>query len=198
MGKAKRVGLYLRVSTSGQTTENQRLDLERVAQQRGWVIAKVYEDHGISGTKGRDKRPAFDQLCKDCARGELDMVMAWSIDRIGRSLQHLVNFITELEAQRVGLYLHQQAIDTNTSVGKAMIGMCSVFAAFERSLIVERVNAGLARAKAQGKVLGRKPVGKDIERSILKLRKQGLGILKIASELGIGTSVVQRVVKAAA
>lgn len=197
MGKVKRVGLYLRVSTSGQTTENQRRELEAVAKQRGWTITEVYEDHGISGTKGRDKRPAFDRLNKDAARGKLDLVAAWSIDRLGRSLLHVVTFMAELGELGIGLYLHQQAIDSSTPAGKAMLSMCGVFAEFERAMIVERINAGLARAKAQGKKLGRPTVDSKTERDIQRLRKQGKGMLKIAGELGIGTSVVQRVLKAA-
>src|SRR5579859_1316838 len=98
---SKKVGLYLRVSTSGQTVENQRQDLERVAQQRGWDVAEVYIDHGISGAKGRDKRPAFDRMCKDASRGKLDVVAAWSIDRLGRTLSHLANFIDEMREQNV-------------------------------------------------------------------------------------------------
>ena len=108
MGKSKRVGIYLRVSTVDQTVENQRQDLLRVAEQRGWEIVEEYIDHGISGAKGRDKRPAFDRLAKAAAHGKLDMVAAWSIDRLGRSLSHVSTFVDELRQQKVGLYLHQQ------------------------------------------------------------------------------------------
>lgn len=195
--KAKRVGLYLRVSTSGQTVENQRQDLQRVAEQRGWQIVETYIDHGVSGSKGRDKRAAFDRLARDAANGKLDLVAAWSIDRIGRSLPHLVEFIEELRAQNVGLYLHQQQVDTSTAAGRAFLQMAGVFAEFERSIIVERVNAGLARARAQGKQLGRPPVSDRIEQDIRDLRTKGLGKLKIARTLGCGVSTVQRVLAAA-
>lgn len=197
MGKGKRVGIYLRVSTSGQTVENQRHDLERIAAQRGWEIVETYIDHGISGTKGRDKRPALDRLCKDAARGRFDIVAAWAIDRLGRSLSHLATLLDELQHLGVGLYLHQQAIDTGTPAGKAMLAMCGVFAEFERSLIVERINAGLARAKAQGKKLGR-PTSTTArtEAHIRTMHKNGVGKLKIARELGIGVSTVQRVLAA--
>ena len=100
MGKPKRVGLYLRVSTTGQTVENQRQDLERVAEQRGWEITETYVDHGISGAKGRDKRPAFDRLCTDASRGKLDVVSAWSIDRLGRSLANVATFLVQMQEQR--------------------------------------------------------------------------------------------------
>jgi DNA invertase Pin-like site-specific DNA recombinase len=195
---AKRVGLYLRVSTTGQTVENQRQDLERVARQRGWEITETYIDHGISGAQGRDKRPAFDRMCQDAGRGKLDVVAAWSIDRLGRSLQHVANFMAELLEQNVALYLHQQNVDGTTSSGRAMLGMAAVFAAFERDITIERINAGLARARAQGKQLGRPSVGHRVERKIRALRAEGLGKLKIATQLGCGVSTVQRVLKEAA
>ena len=196
MGKEKRVGLYLRVSTSGQTVENQRQELMRVAKQRGWQVVEEYVDHGISGSKGRDERPAFKKLTKDAAAGKLDMVAAWSIDRIGRSLQHLVEFMEELKTQGVGLYLHQQNVDSSTAAGKAMLSMCGVFAEFERSIIVERINAGLARAKAEGKELGRPRVDDATEREIRKMLAKGTGKLKIARTLKVGVSTVQRVAAA--
>jgi DNA invertase Pin-like site-specific DNA recombinase len=193
----KRVALYLRVSTDAQTTENQRLELERVIQQRGWKVTATYSDDGISGAKGRDKRPGFDALCKDMTRCKFDLVAAWSVDRLGRSLQDLVGFLADLQGAGRDLYLHQQAIDTTTPSGRAMFGMCAVFAEFERAMIRERVNAGLARAKAKGKRLGRKPTSPKVDERIRDLRATGIGILKIARQLGIGVSVVQRVVAAA-
>jgi DNA invertase Pin-like site-specific DNA recombinase len=131
------------------------------------------------------------------ARCKFDMVAAWSVDRLGRSLQHLVGFLADLQSAGRDLYLHQQAIDTTTPTGRAMFQMCGVFAEFERSMIRERVNAGLARAKAKGVKLGRRPVSSKVETQIRELRASGIGILKIARQLGIGTSVVQRVVATA-
>lgn len=189
-----RVGIYLRVSTKDQTTDNQRVELERVAQQRGWTVVNVYEDAGISGSKGRDKRPDFDAMLKAVQRGEIDMVAAWSVDRLGRSLSDLVAFLGDLQAIGCNLYLHVQGLDTSTPSGRAMFGMLAVFGEFERAMIVERVNAGIARARAQGKRLGRKPVSAEIEAKIKELRASKMGMLKIAKQLGIGTSVVQRVV----
>jgi DNA invertase Pin-like site-specific DNA recombinase len=104
--------------------------------------AKVYRDHGISGAKGRDKRPDLDRLCKDAAGRQFDIVMAWSVDRLGRSLQDLVGFLSEIHALKVDLYLHQQGLDTTTPAGKAMFQMMGVFAEFERAMIQERVRAG--------------------------------------------------------
>jgi len=190
----KRVALYLRVSTKGQSVENQRRDLELVAKRSGWRVVEIYKDSGISGAKGRDQRPGFDRLMKDATRRQFDVVAAWSVDRLGRSLQDLVTSLGELHTLGVDLYLHQQAIDTTTPSGKALFQMMGVFAEFERAIIRERVNAGLARAKATGVKLGRKPVGSETERRIRELRATGMGILKIARELGVGTSVVQRVV----
>jgi DNA invertase Pin-like site-specific DNA recombinase len=192
----KRVGIYLRVSTSGQTTENQRRELEAVAARSGWQVIGFYEDAGISGAKGRDKRPGFDRLLKDATARKVDMIAAWSVDRLGRSLQHLVGFLNELQALGCDLYLHQQALDTSTPSGRAMFQMCGVFAEFEACMIRERVNAGLARARAKGKTLGRRKVKASVEEHIRELRAGRMGMLKIARTLGVGTSVVQRVLAA--
>jgi DNA invertase Pin-like site-specific DNA recombinase len=124
----KRAVLYLRVSTIEQTTANQERELRAVAERMGCDIAKVYKDHGISGAKGREKRPAFDALCRDATKRQFDMVMAWSVDRLGRSLQDLVAFLSELHALRIDLFLHQQGLDTTTPAGKAMFQMMGVFA----------------------------------------------------------------------
>lgn len=194
-GRGKRVGIYLRVSTGGQTVENQRLDLQRVADQRGWHVVETYSDAGISGAKGRDQRPAFDRMARDAAQGRLEIIAAWSIDRVGRSLAHVAGFMEELAAQNVALYLHQQGVDGTTPAGQAMLGMAAVFAQFERSMLIERVRSGMARAKAQGKHVGRPTtVTGKTEQRIRALRAKGLGILKIAREVGCGTSTVQRVI----
>jgi DNA invertase Pin-like site-specific DNA recombinase len=192
----KRVAVYLRVSTGEQTTENQRRELEAVAARSGWEIVGVYEDAGVSGAKGRDQRPGFDRLAKDATRRKFDMVAAWAVDRLGRSLQDLVAFLSELHAVGIDLYLHQQALDTSTPAGRAMFQMMGVFAEFERGMIRERVNAGLSRARAEGKRLGRPKTEGVVEDRIRELRTAGMGILKIAKTLGVGTSVVQRVVAA--
>jgi DNA invertase Pin-like site-specific DNA recombinase len=140
----KRAAIYLRVSTADRHTSNQEAELRQAAERAGWEVVKVYPDHGISGPKGWDKRPAFDALCRDASRRQFDVVMAWSVDRLVRSLQDLVNFLSELHALKVDLFLKTQGIDTTTPTGKAMFGMLSVFTDFERSIIQERVRAGLA------------------------------------------------------
>lgn len=194
----KRAAIYLRVSTDGQTTENQRLELARVAAQAGWEVVEVYEDAGISGAKGREQRPAFDRLCKDAARRRFDVVMAWSVDRLGRSLQDLVTFLSELHGMGVDLFLHQQGIDTTTPAGKAMFQMLGVFAEFERAMIQERVKAGLARAKAQGKVLGRpRIVDERMSAAVLAAKEEGLSVRKIAARVGASVGTVQGILKAA-
>jgi DNA invertase Pin-like site-specific DNA recombinase len=137
----RRVGIYLRVSTDGQTTENQRRELEAVAARSGWEVVGIYEDAGISGSNGREKRPGLDRLLKDATARKVNMIAAWSVDRLGRSLQHLVELLNELQALHCNLYLHQQAIDTTTPSGRAMFQMCGVFAEFERAMIQERVRA---------------------------------------------------------
>lgn len=189
----RRVALYLRVSTDDQTTDNQLRELQQVAERAGWEIVHVYRDHAISGSKGRDKRPAFDQLLKDATRRKFDMVAAWSVDRLGRSLQDLVGFLSEIHGAGVDLYLHQQAIDTSTPAGKALFQMMGVFAEFERAMIVERVNAGLARARAQGKRLGRPKLPAAKRDAIRASLEAGTGVNKAAGLHGVGVLTVQRI-----
>jgi DNA invertase Pin-like site-specific DNA recombinase len=191
-----RVVMYLRVSTVDQTTANQERELRQVAERAGWQIVKVYKDHGISGAKGRDKRPAFDALHKAAMRREFDVVMAWSVDRLGRSLQDLIGFLSEINAAGVDLFLHQQGLDTTTPGGKAMFQMLGVFAEFEHSMIQERVRAGLARARSEGKRLGRPRIEPELEKRILAaLNKPGRteGVRKIAERFNVDPGTVQRI-----
>jgi DNA invertase Pin-like site-specific DNA recombinase len=190
-----RAAIYTRVSTGGQTTENQLRELRAAAERLGHQVVAEFTDNGISGAKGRDQRPGLNSLLEGVTRRDFDKVMAWSVDRLGRSLPHLLAFMAELKAKGIDLYLHQQSLDTSTPAGKAMFQMLGVFSEFEREIIRERVLSGLSRAKAQGKKLGR-PRRDEAKRlaAILKLRKQGDGMIKIARKLGIGVSVVQRVV----
>jgi DNA invertase Pin-like site-specific DNA recombinase len=192
--KLKRVAIYARVSTDQQTTENQLSELKAWAKRAGHVVVAEFVDHAVSGTKGRNGRPQFDALQKAALRRECDIIAAWSVDRLGRSLQHLVAFLDEIHASKVDLYLHQQGIDTTTPAGKALFQMCGVFAEFEHAMIQERVKAGLARARAQGKRLGRPPVSPGIVSKVRARRRKGKGIIAIAKDLGIGVSTVQRIV----
>ena len=192
--KIKRVALYLRVSTGEQTTENQRRELLAAAGRHGWDVVQVFEDAGYSGAKGREGRPGLDGMLKAVARKEIDIVAAWSVDRLGRSLIDLLGSLRELHAKSVDLYLHQQGIDTTTPGGKAMFQMMGVFAEFERAMIPERVNAGLARAREQGKTLGRPRLDGDTEKAIRKaLQKGDTGMRKIAVKFGVATGTVQRI-----
>jgi len=198
MPKPRNVALYARVSTDGQSTENQLRELRAAIERNGWTIVAEYVDHGVSGAKGRRDRPRFDALLNGVARKEFDMVAAWSVDRLGRSLQDLVGFLGDLQSKKVDLYLHQQALDTSTPSGKAMFGMLGVFAEFERTIIQERVKAGLARARAKGTTLGRPRTDPKVEKQIRSLAAKGVGKVKIARTLGIGVSVTQRVLHASA
>ena len=189
---SKRCVFYLRVSTSEQTTQNQRIELERWSLARGYDVVDVYEDHGISGAKGRDKRPQFDRMLKDAARRKFDVLGAWSVDRLGRSLQHLVETLGELHATGVDLYLHQQALDTTTPSGRAMFGMLGVFSQFEREMIVERVRAGISRAKLKGtksgKAIGRPAASNrklELARDAL-IEGQSVRGAAVASKLSVG------------
>jgi len=188
-----RVAIYLRVSTGTQTVENQRAALLAAAEQRSWVVVGEYVDLGISGTKGRQARPQFDALLKDASRGKFDVISAWSVDRLGRSLQDLVGFLSEIEALKVDLFLHQQALDTSTPAGRAMFGMLSIFGEFETAMIRDRVNAGLDRARAAGKRLGRPPISDEKVQKIISERATGLGMKRVAKKVGVGVGTVKRV-----
>ena len=174
--------------------ENQERELRAVAERMGWRIVEVYRDEGISGAKGRKDRPAFDALCKDAARRRFDLVMAWSVDRLGRSLQDLVAFLSDVHGYGVDLFLHQQGVDTTTPSGKALFQMMEVFSEFERTMIRERVLSGLARAKADGKTLGRPTIDPAKEAAIrADLRAGRAGIVKLATLHKVGVSTVQRI-----
>lgn len=197
MSKARnRVALYLRVSHVERTVENQRHALQEWAERAGLDVVHVYIDEGISGAKGRDKRPGFDAMLKDATRRKFDVLAAWSVDRLGRSLTGLLDSLQELHGAGVDLYLHQQAVDTRTPAGKAMFQMMGVFAEFERAMIQERVKAGMSRARAQGKQIGRTPVSAEAESKVRALLLQGVGQLKAAQLAGVGTSTAQRIAAA--
>lgn len=185
----KRIALYTRVSQDSQTTENQRRELIAVAERLGWEIVAEFSDNGISGSKGREKRPGYDALMKAVARREIDMVASWAVDRLGRSLQHLVTFLTEINAKGVDLYLHQQALDTSTPSGRAMFGMLSVFADFEREMIISRIRAGLARSTKRS---GRPPLDTEKVERIKRSLDKGVSINATAKKLKVGVGTVHR------
>jgi DNA invertase Pin-like site-specific DNA recombinase len=186
----KRVGLYLRVSTGDQTIENQRRELAEAAERHGWNVVATYVDEGISGSKGRDRRPGFDQLCMAVTRRQIDVVAAWSVDRLGRSLQHLVAFLGEIQASGCDLYLHRQGLDTSTPAGRAMFQMAAVFGEFERAMIIERTRAGMARAKAAGKAIGRPELDPALRAKITQRLRQGDSAYAVAKALGVDRKTV--------
>jgi DNA invertase Pin-like site-specific DNA recombinase len=191
-----RAALYLRVSTTDQDTERQARELRAVAAARGWAVVEVYCDNGISGSTGREKRPGFDRLHKDAARRKFDLIAAWSVDRLGRSLKDLVAFLGEMHGLGIELFLFQQALDSTTPAGKAMFQMLGVFAEFERAMIVERVRSGLAKAKAKGTRSG-KPIGRPRvpERKRQQIRADykagGIGMRGLAKRHGVSLGTVQ-------
>ena len=162
----------------------------------------MYTDNGISGANGRDKRPAFNELHRDATAREFDVVMSVAVDRLGRSLTDLLHFIEEMHALNVDLYLHRERIDTTTPMGRLMFQITGAFAEFERSIIKERIHAGLERARKQGtrsgKPIGRPRVQTKVERDIRRLKAKGVGKRKIAKQLGVGVSTVMRVLRRAA
>jgi DNA invertase Pin-like site-specific DNA recombinase len=204
--RTKRAALYVRVSTDHQTVENQVAELRAVAERRGWEVLETYRDAGISGATGRDKRPGLDGMLNDASRRKFDVIMVWAIDRLGRSLIDLLGTIQHLETVGVDLYLEQQHLDTTTPTGKLLFQITGACAEFERSMIRQRVNAGLAPIKAKIKRgekftskagvvrrnLGRPGAEPEkVERAREELGK-GIGIGKVARLTGLGTGTVHR------
>jgi DNA invertase Pin-like site-specific DNA recombinase len=196
-GRERTVALYLRVSTGEQNVDNQRRELTAAAKRHGWRIVAEFADNGISGSNGRDKRPGFDALHKAIARHEFDIVAAWSVDRLGRSLQDLVAFLGELQAAGLDLYLDRQGVDTTTPAGRALFQMLGVFAEFERAIIRERIRAGIARARQKGtksgRPFGRPKVSAETEATIRRFLSAGHGIRKTARLAGVGNETVARI-----
>lgn len=192
----RRVATYLRVSThKDQTVENQRLVLADWIAAKGYSLAAEFVDEGISGAKGRDKRPGLDALMKAAVLGKFDMVAVVELSRLGRSLSHLVQIGTELQALGVDLFLHRQALDSSTPFGRMQFGMLGVLAEYERDLIRERTLEGLARAKKQGKTLGRPTVSPGKEQKIAALLKAGTPINRIRRLVPVGVSAIYRIKK---
>lgn len=194
---AKRVAFYVRVSTNDQTVDNQIAELQQAAERHGWDVVHIFADRGISGCKGRADRPEFDRLLKGVARREFDMVAAWSVDRLGRSLQDLASFLGEIHGKSVDLFLLRQGIDTSTPAGRAMFQMFGVFAEFEASIIRERVRAGVSRAQAHGtksgRAIGRPRVDSVRETICRNALKGGTGVRAAARAASVGVGTAQRI-----
>jgi len=186
--------IYSRVSTNEQTVENQLKVLREVAEKRGLEVVREISDEGISGAKGRDERPGFDELIKGSVKNEWDIILVWDVSRLGRSLKHLVSFLEDTQSAHCDLYIHQSGIDTSTASGKMMFGMLSVFSEFERSMIRERVIAGQQRAVANGVKLGRKTnVNDGIITAVYHMRQNNVPIKRIAKDLQIGVGTVYKI-----
>jgi DNA invertase Pin-like site-specific DNA recombinase len=194
----KRIAIYARCSTADQqTTENQIRELRTVAEQHGWDVAHVFDDNGVSGHVPRDERPAMKHLLRVVARREVNMVAAWAVDRLGRSLVDLLGLLGELHAKKIDLYLHQQGLDTSTPAGRAMFQMLGLIAEFERAMIRDRVLSGIARARANGtksgKAIGRPAVTDRMREEVRVLLRAGESERVIARQLGIGKGTVGRI-----
>lgn len=192
---SKRVCIYARVSTSQQTTENQIQALKEVAERSGYEIVRIYSDSGISGSKGREDRPALNQMMKDAVNRHFDMVMCWSIDRLGRSITNLIEIMNELNSLKIDMFFSQQSIDTQTPSGRMIFGIFSSLASFEKEMIRERVMAGLDRARKNGVKLGRpSSVNDGLRSAVLILKEKGVGVREICRKLGIGCGTYYSVV----
>jgi DNA invertase Pin-like site-specific DNA recombinase len=182
--------LYARVSTSDQHPENQLLDLRRYARERGWTVESEYVDKGVSGS--RERRPALDRLMEAARKRKVDVVLVWRFDRFARSVRHLVLALEELNALGVAFVSYQENIDTATPMGKAMFTIISAMAELERNVLIERVKSGMARARKDGKHVGRPRMGDaDVER-MLELKREGLSQREIARRLRVSRAYVSR------
>lgn len=191
----KRIALYARVSTDKQTCENQLQELRVIAERMNYTIVAEFIDNGISGMKTRQDRPALDQLMKSATQRKFDMVMCWSIDRLGRSLQNLVEILNDLQAMKIDLFFLQQGMDTSTPSGRMIFSVFGAIGEFERNLIRERVIAGQKRAVANGVKIGRpSKMNEGLRSAIQLLREKGMGIKQIARELKVGVGTVYRVI----
>ena len=194
----KKVCLYARVSTSSQSVDRQLKELTDVADRNGWVIVDQYIDHGISGSKGRDQRPELDRMMKDAVKKKFDVVMCWSIDRLGRSLQHLIEILNDLNAKNIDMYFDQQSLDSTTPTGKLMFSLTAAFAEYEKSIIRQRVLSGLENARKKGRVGGRPTnLTSAVQDKILTMKKEGKSIREIRTECSVGTGTIYKVLKAA-
>ena len=191
----KKVCLYCRVSTTHQTSENQLRELRVVAERMGYEIVSEFIDNGISGAKSRKDRPALDEMMKLATQRKFEMVMCWSIDRLGRSLQHLVEILNELQAMKIDLFFMQQGMDTTTPSGRMIFSVFGAIGEFERNLIRERVIAGQQRAKASGTHIGRPTKMNDGMRSAIKaMHQNGMSIRQIAKSCKVGVGTVYSVI----
>ena len=190
------VAIYVRVSTSGQTTENQIIELAEVCERNKWNIVRVYNET-ISGTKGVDERAELNLMMKDASRKKFDKIVVWSVDRLSRSMNSLVSVLSQMKDIGVDIYSFQQGIDTSTTMGSSFFQMVGIFAEFETNLRAERQKIGIKRALENGAKFGRKSKLNDMTVGLINnMRNQGLSIRKIANELKLGVATVHKVCSA--
>jgi len=199
MSATKKAVIYARVSTSHQNVDNQLIELRQTAARFGWQVVSELVDDGISDAKGRRDRPGFDRLFQMVQRRECDVVMAWDVSRIGRSIQDLVGFMNEVQSAGCDLYVHAQAINTATSSGRMIFSIFSALGVYERELIRDRIMLGLARAKLEGKRSGRPSIWNtpQVMNSVKLLREKQMPIHQIAKSLKIGVGTVSKILAAA-
>ena len=191
-----KVALYCRVSTStdkhGQTTENQLRELTAYCDRMDYQVTKIYEDQ-ISGAKTREKRPAYNELCKDAFLKKFDVVIAWDVSRFGRSLKEFVSFLADMDDKGIGVVAVKNGLDTSSSTGKMMMKMIGVMEEWNREMLVERTKSGLARTRANGTKLGRKKITNPrMTAQIVALCNENKSIRVIATEVGVSTATIQR------
>ena len=194
---AKRVAFYVRASPDGPAVQSQLGDLRAIATQRGWQVVQIFSDKGISGTKATESRPEFDKLKEAIAAQEIEMVAAWSVDRLGRSVKDLVSLLSDMRAKRVDLVLFQQGLDTSTPSDRAKFQWMGVFSEFEASMAKDSARTSPIRTrKKSSRPVGKQPVEKTKEDEALELLKsRKMGILEIARKLKLGTGTVVRIAK---
>ena len=194
-----KVALYCRVSTStkDQTTENQLRELKSYCERMDYEIVKTYEDE-VSGAKSREYRPVYSALCKDAFLKNFNLIIGWDVSRFGRSMKEFVSFLSDMDEKGIGVIAVKNGLDTSSSSGRMMMKLIGVLEEWNREMLIERTNAGLARTVANGTKLGRKSVlTPSIKRKILDAKKDGASIRTIASEVGINRGAVQRFLQVA-
>lgn len=188
-----KVGIYVRVSTQQQTTDNQLLDLYEVCERNDWTVVEEYNET-VSGTKGQSDRDELNRMMIDASRKKFDKLVVWSVDRVGRSMKHLVGVLSQLQDLDIDIYSYKQGIDTSTTMGSSFFHMVGIFAELENNLRFERQKIGIKRAMAQGVKFGRKDVvDEDVEYQIYQLRSKGKSIRAIAKSVGISVGRTHQV-----
>jgi DNA invertase Pin-like site-specific DNA recombinase len=188
----KRAALYTRVSTLDQHPQTQLSDLRQLAAQRGWQIVKEYSDQGVSGARAR--RPGLDEMLRDARQGRFDLVVVWASDRLARSVRHYLEVLDELNHLNVEFVSFREQLDTSGPLGRALVTIIGAIAELERSLIVERVRAGMRRARLEGQRIGRPALDFDRE-AVLRDRARGLSLRQLAKMYAVSRTTIARTLK---